>query len=117
MASPPVAGLQHPGEGLQPPPVNPFPDLDEMDPEMAHRQLRAMNAERQKELVKDTARLLKLAQALRAQTQAENAETLTEAQWKEIDRIEKLAHSVKQKMAESYIGVPVFRPPTVPMIR
>lgn len=112
----PGTGQQAPRPGLQAPHVNPFPDMDEMDPQLAHRQLRALNAERQKELVKDTAKLLKLAQALNAQTQAENAETLTEAQWNEIARIEKLAHSVKERMVETYGGVPVFRPPMVPSI-
>ncbi|HVC46632.1 MAG TPA: hypothetical protein VND90_05250 [Terracidiphilus sp.] len=116
-ASMPGAGQAYPGVDLQPPPTNPFPEMDEMDPQLARRQLRALNAERQKELVKDTAKLLKLAQALNAQTRAENAESLSAAQWKEIDRIEKLAHNVKQKMVETYGGGPAFRPPMVPMIR
>jgi endonuclease III len=91
--------------------------MDEMDPELAQRQLRALNAQRQKELVKDTAKLLILAKALNAQTQDENAATLTESQWKEIDRIAKLAHSVKEKMVQTYGGRQIFEPQMGPPIR
>lgn len=113
----PDAGGQYPEGGVRLPPSNPFPDLDEMDPEMARRQLRALNAARQKEMVRDTAKLLKLAGELDTQTKAEDAATFTEAQWKEIDRIEKLARSVKEKMVMTYGGGPVFQPPDGPPVR
>ena len=94
-----------------------IPGMEQMDPEMARRQLRALNEERQKAIVKDTARLLKIAQELNAETQNAASDDLTQAQWKQVNRIEKLAHGVKQKMILTYGGVPVFRPPMPATIR
>lgn len=88
-----------------------IPGMEQMDPEMARRQLRALNEERQKAIVKDTARLLKIAQELNAETENAASGDLTQAQWKQVNRIQKLAHGVKQKMILTYGGVPVFRPP------
>jgi hypothetical protein len=110
------ASLQNGGVEFQVPETNPFPDLDEMDPQLAHRQLRALNAERQKELVSDTAKLVKLAKALDRQTQATDGATLTEAQWKEVDRIQKLARSVREKMVQTFGDGPIFRPVLNPAI-
>ncbi|HEU5458030.1 MAG TPA: hypothetical protein VFU68_05390 [Terracidiphilus sp.] len=89
-----------------------IPGMEQMDPEMARRQLRALNEQRQKAIVKDTARLLKIAQELNAETQNRSAGDLTPEQWKQVNRIAKLAHGVKQNMILTYGGVPVFRPPT-----
>jgi hypothetical protein len=95
---------------------NPFQGLSDIDPALARHQLHALNALRQKKLVEDTNKLLKLAQALNAQVQSGNRGTLTLAQLKEVKRIEKLARSVRQKMAQTY-GGPTLAPiimPTMP---
>ncbi len=96
---------------------SPFGGLSDIDPALARQQLRALNALRQKKLVEDTNKLLKLAQTLNAQVQSGHYETLTVAQLKEVKRIEKLAHSVREKMAQTYGGGPSLAPiimPTTP---
>ena len=69
---------------------------------MMERRIRALNNERQKEMVSDTNKLLKLAQELNDEIAAKNAGTLTFDQLHKIAQIEKLARGVKEKMA---IGV------------
>ncbi|HUX45026.1 MAG TPA: hypothetical protein VMV57_09780 [Terracidiphilus sp.] len=93
---------------------NPFQDLEGIDPALARRQLRALNAERQKDLARDTVKLLQLARKLDAEVKASNSGMLTAEQLRQVERIEKLAKSVKNKMVETYGGGPVFRPPMVP---
>ncbi|HEV2213945.1 MAG TPA: hypothetical protein VGR64_01570 [Terracidiphilus sp.] len=109
----PVTGaIQNSGSTRwQMPDATNIPGMEQMDPEMARRQLRALNEERQKAIVKDTARLLKIAQELNAETQNAASDDLTQAQWKQVNRIQKLARGVRQKMILTYGGVPVFRPP------
>lgn len=87
---------------------SPFDDLGGMDPVLAERQLRALNAERQKSLVTDTARLLKLATGLKAEIQASNSDELSVAEMREVNEIEKLAHNVRQKMSLAIGDGPVF---------
>ncbi len=88
-------------------PHNPFESLgDKDDPLLAARQMRAMNADRQKSLVSDTAKLLKLAQELNKEVENSNLETLTPVELRKIADIEKLARNVKQKMSISYSGGP-----------
>ena len=75
------------------------------------RQLQALNADRQKSLVSDTVKLLKLANELNAEVSGRNPDTLTPDQLRKLEQIEKLAHSVKEKMSTSVRGVPPFHMP------
>ncbi len=87
---------------------------DDYDPVMMERRLRALNMERQKEMVSDTNKLLKLARELNAEAVGQKSETLTPDQLHKIAEIEKLARNVKERMA-SGVGQPqtVIPPPTV----
>ncbi len=84
------------------------PDTDlsgELDPVMMERRLNALNLARQKEMISDTNKLLKLVQELNNEVTAKNAASLTEDQLHKIAEIEKLAHNVKEKMANG-VGQP-----------
>ena len=61
--------------------------------------MRALNAERQKELVADTDRLLKLTAELETEVKKNKSTSLTPDQLRQLARIEKLARSVKDKMS------------------
>jgi len=58
----------------------------------------AANAERKKEIASDSAKLLKLATELKAEVDKTNKDTLNLKVVRKADEIEKLAHSVKEKM-------------------
>lgn len=79
-------------------PDSPFGGIEQQDPIFAARQLRALNAERQKALVSDTDKLVKLARELNAEIAEGKNPDLTPPQIRKIANIEKLAHEVKQKM-------------------
>jgi hypothetical protein len=79
-------------------------DLDSREEE---RRFRLLNAERQKTMVSDTNKLLKLATQLNAEIAAANQSELTPAQLKSIGEIEKLARKVKEKMSLSVRGTPM----------
>jgi negative regulator of sigma E activity len=76
--------------------------------------LRLLNADRQKTMVSDTNRLLRLVNELSAEISASHENSLTPVQLRKLAEIEKLAHSVKEKMSTSLVGPPVFRPPIFP---
>jgi nitric oxide reductase activation protein len=59
---------------------------------------RARNSERQKKLIADTERLLSLANELKVDVDKSNKDMLSMDVIKKADEIEKLAHSVKEKM-------------------
>lgn len=95
----------------RPPPMPTDPEASgEYDPTMMERRIRALNNERQKEMVSDTNKLLKLAQELNDEIAAKNAGTLTFDQLHKIAQIEKLARGVKEKMA---VGVGQPGPPVM----
>jgi hypothetical protein len=96
---------------------NPFGNNSPFDDDsaMVHRQMNALNAERQKVLVSDTAKLLKLAQELNTEVASSTANSLSPDQIRKIANIEKLAHSVKQKMSESVINGPALHDPILPL--
>lgn len=96
---------------------HPFDTPDEPEPSLAARQLRAMNADRQKNIVSDTDKLLKLAQELNSEIEATPEDELTPIQVRKIADIERLAKNVKQKMSISLVGGPTFRDPVPPPIR
>ncbi len=77
------------------------------------KRLRALNADRQKSLVSDAAKLLKLAQQLNAELAQSPADELTPAQVRKMAEIEKLARSVKAKMSTSVRGLAPSETPFV----
>jgi hypothetical protein len=87
---------------------------DDADPTMTERRIRALNNERQKQLVSDTDKLLKLARELNEEVAKTNADSLTPDELHKIADIEKLARSVRQRMTEG-VGQPQIIPPQVPM--
>jgi hypothetical protein len=81
---------------------------DNYDPTMMERRLNALNRERQKEMISDTNKLLKLAMELNDEVAANNTGSLTWDQLHKMAEIEKLARNVKEKMAD---GVGQMGPP------
>lgn len=76
-----------------------FDDFGARDPLLAKRQAVLLNAQRQKNMISDADKLLKLATELKAEIDAGNPDSLSTEQLNKIARIEKLAHSVKEKMS------------------
>jgi hypothetical protein len=81
------------------------------------RRLRALNTLRQKSLVADTNKLLKLAAELNAEVDSEHPDSLTFNQLRMLAEIEKLAHGIKDKMSASLLGTPAFPSPFAPDLR
>ena len=73
-------------------------DPDPIDPHRAEQQEKLRNNDRQKRLVADTDKLLALATDLKAQVDKSTKDTLSVDVIKKADEIEKLAHSVKERM-------------------
>ena len=73
-------------------------DPNPMDPHRAEQQEKARNSDRQKRLVADTEKLLALATDLKEQVDKSTKDTLSVDVIKKADEIEKLAHSVKERM-------------------
>ena len=65
---------------------------------MEEEQAKMRNIERQKRLVEDTAKLLELANELKAEVDKSDKNTLSLDVVRKADEIEKLAHSVKERM-------------------
>jgi hypothetical protein len=82
-----------------------FPDND---PAAIARRLRLLNAERQRSMVSDADKLLKLARELEVEISRTNPELLTEEQLRKIAKIEKLAHSVRDKMSTAGQGLSAY---------
>jgi hypothetical protein len=89
---------------------------DNYDPTMMERRLNALNRERQKEMISDTNKLLKLAVELNDEIAANNTGTLTWDQLHKMAEIEKLARNVKEKMADGVgqMGPTLEAPITLP---
>ncbi len=87
---------------------SPFAGMGPTDPVIAARQVRAMNTARQKSLISDTDKLLKLAQELKTEIDNGNRSELTPVQLRKIADIEKLARNVKQKMGISFSNGQLF---------
>ena len=116
------AGRAQAGSGAgmgQPPMHQQFPGRQDMslpyDDEtvMAEKRLRALNAERQKQMVADAEKLLKLARELNEEVAASNSGTLTPEQLHKIAEIEKLARSVKERMVDGVAQPPSAFPAPV----
>ncbi|MGO9336354.1 MAG: hypothetical protein ACLPY1_02490 [Terracidiphilus sp.] len=91
---------------------DPLPGVPHTDNE---RLLRALNADRQKSLVSDTNKLLRLVNELNAEIARSNTGSLTSVQLHKLAEIEKLAHNVKYKMSTSVRSTPAFQPPFQPV--
>ncbi len=101
-----VAGVaQQNGSPIRPLPPDPSRSLGDPgrsdDPfagKVAEQQARSRNSDRQRRLVADTDKLLSLATELKQQVDKTDKNTLSVDVVKKADEIEKLAHSVKEKM-------------------
>jgi hypothetical protein len=97
-------GSSRSGQGGQPQPqispnVNDSTDRDSpLDSRLEMDQAKMRNLERQKKLVDDTARLVNLANELKDDVDKSNKDTMSLDVIRKADEIEKLAHSVKEKM-------------------
>jgi hypothetical protein len=109
-----IGGLPQPiGQGVGDPALGGVNDGNPNDPDQARR-YRLMNIERQKSLVADTVKLLKLANELNAVLAKEDASAPTQAELRKVADIEKLAHNVKEKMKITVTGQPAYRSPNPP---
>ena len=79
---------------------SPFADgsLDEPPPRMSDSMRNKRNEDRQKRLTGDSQRLLVLANLLKSEVASSGVEAMTPDMLKQVDEIEKLARSVKDKM-------------------
>ncbi|MGA2808831.1 MAG: hypothetical protein ABSE87_11905 [Terracidiphilus sp.] len=100
----PVAGeglFQNPYPHI-PPEMTRIPDnnqVNDINDQQAKKQsFEAANAERKKQIADDSAKLLKLATDLKAEVDKTNKDTLSLNVIRKADEIERLAHSVKEKM-------------------
>jgi hypothetical protein len=81
------------------PPRGGIPDFGPpTSPKMEEQQARARSTERQKKLVADTDKLLALATELKTDVDKTNQNILSMDVIKKAEEIEKLAHSVKERM-------------------
>jgi len=93
---------------VSPMPHSPFARALDGDPALIARHQKALNADRQKSMVADTDKLLKLARELNAEIGQGNRATLTPEELRKVADIEKLARNVRQKMSISYaVAVPI----------
>ncbi len=86
-------GQHFPGQVHQPADIDPL-----TDPHRLEQQEEARSTERQKRLVADTDKLLALATDLKQQVDKTNKNILSVDVIKKAEEIEKLAHSVKERM-------------------
>jgi hypothetical protein len=70
----------------------------------SEKRLRMINAERQKTMIADTDKLVKLAKELNEEIAKSNTGELSAAQLRKVAEIEKLAHNVRDKMVMSVRG-------------
>lgn len=93
-----------------PDPNSPF-GQDPNSPEQ--KRIRALNVERQKSLVSDTEKLLKLARELNDELAQNTSGTMSPEQLRKVEEIGKLAKSVKEKMSFTAGGFPslTIQPP------
>ncbi len=103
---------EHSQMGTDPLDQQQSPPLGPNDPMTLEKRLKALNAERQKSMIADTNKLVKLAAELNAEINGRHPGELTPAQLHQVAEIEKLAHSIKEKMCTSVSPAPMMtRPP------
>jgi hypothetical protein len=92
-------------------------DIPSRDPAEEARRLQALNAARQKGIVSDANKLLKLTTELNEEIARTNSGTLTPAQIRKLAQIEKLAHSVSEKMSATMLPSTGLQSPLDPRLR
>jgi type VI protein secretion system component VasF len=90
-----------PGSPVQAPGSSDENDNDPMAHHAAVQQAERRNTQRQQDIVNDTAKLLELAQQLKAEVDKSRKDQLSVSVVKKAEEIEKLAKSVKEKMKGS----------------
>jgi hypothetical protein len=73
-------------------------DMDPMHSQLPETYVRLQNSERQRRIVNDTERLVSLTNQLKAEIADSGSDNLTPDMLRQMDEIEKLARSVKNKM-------------------
>jgi hypothetical protein len=86
------------GKSTSPPGIGPDDTSDPMARLTEHGMENTRNIERQKKLVEDTEKLLALANQLKEEVDKSTKDMLSLDVVRKADEIEKLAHSVKEKM-------------------
>lgn len=90
------------GSGPLGPTPQTSPQEDPRQAELKRKMMKEANKQRQAQIQKDTEKLLKLATELKEYVEKTNQDILSVDVVKKADEIEKLAHSVKEKMKTSY---------------
>ena len=85
--------------------------MPDVDPVFTQRLILALNIQRQRQMVADAGKLLKLAQELNDEVARSKSSTLTRDQLSRIYEIEKLAHKIRQSMINGS-GSPVILQPS-----
>ena len=92
-----------------------FPDasgqMDQGPNSPEKKRMKLLNGERQRALVSDADRLLKLAKELNDEVSQGDPETMNSQQLHKLEEIGKLAKSVKEKMSYSVGGFPMINGP------
>jgi hypothetical protein len=76
-------------------------DIPGNDPAEQQRQMRALNIERQKRVVSDSNKLLKLTTELNADIARTNSDSLTSSQLRKLAEIEKTARNLKERLTSA----------------
>ncbi len=92
-------------------PVGGMDDIPRGNPVQNERLIRALNADRQKSLISDTNKLIRLVNELNAEIASTGPDSLTADQLHKLAEIEKLAHNVKFKMSTPVRTTPAYEPP------
>jgi hypothetical protein len=90
-------------------------DIPQGSPVQDERVLRALNADRQRSMVSDANKLLRLAKELNAEIARTNPDSLSLDQLHKMAEIEKLARNVKEKMSTSVRATPSYVPTMQPL--
>ena len=101
-----------PGSRVQTPQPG-YGDGPNNNPLSEEKRTKALNADRHKSMVSDAERLVKLARQLDAEVASNPTDEMTPEELQKLATIEKLAHNVKTKMAQSFGGGPELRMPPV----
>src|SRR4051812_47470006 len=106
-----VPGQYIPNPRVQAPTRPGFGDGPNLDPLSESKRMKALNADRHKSMVSDAEKLVKLARQLDAEIASNPTDGLTPQEAQKLVAIEKLAHNVKTKMAQSFGGGPELKSP------
>lgn len=103
---------RYPGQGqiATDPFDEPVYTVDPMREQAEAKRLRAMNEQRQKSMVADADRLVKMTADLNAQVNSEQRSQLTPDEERQLAEIQKLAHNIRQKMSASVKQTPATTP-------